>query len=265
MTTPAPADLRRIAHDSLALNESAFLKHYRFGRFTRWNGVALTASELPGPGFNFAAVIDAAPPLDDLLRTARDHFAHCTQGWGILVEGDSGHPMEAELIARGWTVAEDEPAFVIPDIAAASFDQELPRELKIRRARTEADRVAFCRITTEAFGAPPELADLVMPSLAFVRDPDMYWVIGEWEGEPVAASGYSRTGETAVVAGLATLEPYRGKGIGAALTRATLAHAARQGYRHASLRSGPKSIPLYKRLGFRYACQHRTYSCPEAS
>ena len=101
-----------------------------------------------------------------------------------------------------------------------------------------------------------------MPSLAFALDPDMHWVIGEWAGEPVAAGGYYRSGRTAVVGGLATLEAHRGRGIGAAVTRALLADAAAKGCTSACLRSGPKSVPLYERLGFRYVCQHRTYAAP---
>src|SRR5436305_9051614 len=111
--TPSTPDLRRIAHDSLSLTEAPYLKHYRRGRFKSWNGVGLTGSSLPGPGFNFAAVLlPGAPTLDELLPVAREFFADCEQGWGMLVEADAGHPMEAELIARGWPINEDEPAYV---------------------------------------------------------------------------------------------------------------------------------------------------------
>ena len=96
----------------------------------------------------------------------------------------------------------------------------------------------------------------------YLRDPDMWWVLGEWAGESVAAGGYFRVGAAAVVGGLATLESHRGRGIGAAVARACLAHAAAAGCTSAVLRSGPKSVPLYERLGFRYVCQHRTYAVP---
>jgi GNAT superfamily N-acetyltransferase len=256
-------DLRRIAHDSLSLAESPFLKHYRRGRFRTWSGVAMTGSELPGPGFNFAACLGPTPPLDGILPTAREFFADSEQGWGVLVEGDAGHPVEAELQARGWAVAEDEPAFVMPDISAGiSASARGPEPLAIRTVRTEADRLTFQRVAAAAFGTTTEFAELIMPNLAFALDPDMHWAIGEWSGEPVAAGGYYRKGTTAVVCCLATLESHRGRGIGAAVTWAVLAHAAGRGCTSASLRSGPKSVPLYERLGFRYVCQHRTYAAP---
>jgi GNAT superfamily N-acetyltransferase len=65
--------------------------------------------------------------------------------------------------------------------------------------------------------------------------------------------------------GVATLEPHRGRRYGEALSRVALAHAATRGCTTAALRSGPKSVPLYERLGFRYVCQHRTYAAPAAA
>jgi ribosomal protein S18 acetylase RimI-like enzyme len=90
----------------------------------------------------------------------------------------------------------------------------------------------------------------------------MWWVIGEVDGTAVATGGYYRVGSTAVVCCLATLEEYRGRGIGAGVMRATLDHARAGGCTVAVLRSGPKSVPLYERLGFQYVGQHRTYAAP---
>lgn len=254
-------DLRPIAHAALSLSEPPFLKYYQAGRFRVWNGVSMTGSELPGPGFNFAACLTGTPPLDDILPVAREFFADADSGWGVLVEGDAGHPVEAELRARGWSVAEDEPAFVRPTLAVGPPSAAVVG-LAVRPVLTEADRRTFQRVTCAAYGSPQELADLFMPSLDYFRDPDMLWVLGEWAGEPVAAGGYYRVGPTAVIGGLATLEGHRGEGIGAAVVRELLADAAVKGCVNSALRSGPLSIPLYERLGFRHVCRHRTYAAP---
>ncbi len=252
---------RDIAHAALSLTEPPYLHHYREGRFREWRGVAFVASELPGPGFCFAAVLrDNAMSLDELLPVAREFFAGCGQGWGVLVEGDAGHPMEAELRARGWSVAEDEPAYVLPDLAAVTTRGAT--ELVVRVAKSQADADAYKAVTAAAFEAPPEMADLMVPSLAFAIDPDIALVIGSVGGVDVCAAGYSRSGTTAVLSGVATLAPHRGRGYGDAVSRATLVYAATRGCTTAALRSGPKSIPVYERIGFRYVCQHRTYAAP---
>ncbi|MBX9628210.1 MAG: GNAT family N-acetyltransferase [Gemmataceae bacterium] len=267
MTQPA-ADLRPIAHAALSLTEPPYLKHYKRSRYRLWNGVALHASELPGAGFNFAAVLRPdAPSLDELLPVAREFFADADKGWGILVEGDAGHPMEAELRARGWRVDEDEPAYVLPDLpgrtpsVSEGVDGTPSLTLAIRLARTEADRRACHAVTGAAFNAPPDFAELFSPPGLFT-DPGVGHLLGSVDGEDVAAVMFAVVGPTAVIAGTATLEAHRGKGYGAALVRAALAEAAARGCTSAALRSGPLSRPLYERLGFRYVCQHRTYAAP---
>jgi GNAT superfamily N-acetyltransferase len=255
-----PTD-RELAHAALCLLEPPYLKHYRRGRFREWRGVALVGSDLPGPGFNFAAVLHAdAPTLDELLPVAREFFAGAGQGWGVLVEGDAGHPMEAELRARGWTVDEDEPAYALRDLA--SVGARAGSELQVRFAQTQAHADAYHAVTGAAFQAPPELADVLSPSPAFALDPDIALFVGSVGGADVSAAGYSRSGSTAVLWGVATLEAHRGRGHGDAVSRAALVHAATRGCTTAALRSGPKSRPVYERLGFRYVCQHRTYAVP---
>ena len=195
------------------------------------------ASDLPGPGFNFAAVLQPdVPSLDELLPVARDFFTGSQQGWGVLVEGDAGHAMEAELREREWAVAEDEPAFVLDD-PAACIVRDIPG-LAIRAG----DVAAYHRVTGEAFQAPPELADLLTPAPGFASDPDIAVLTGSVDGIDVTAAGYSRSGDTAVLWGVATLEAQRGRGYGSAVSRAAIAHAAERGCTTAALRSGPKSI-----------------------
>jgi GNAT superfamily N-acetyltransferase len=255
-----PTD-RALAHAALSLTEPPYLKHYRMARFREWRGVAFTASELPGPGFNFAAVLHPdAPALEELLPVAREHFAGADQGWGVLVEGEAGHPMEAELRSRGWLVAEDEPAYVLSDIAVAGVG--CGSELVVRVVRTQADADAYKAVTAAAFAAPPEMADMMLPSLAYALDPDMALFVGSVGEVDVCSAAYARIGAVAVLSGVATLEAHRGRGYGSGVTRAALAYAASRGCTSAALRSGPKSIPVYERIGFRHVCQHRTYTAP---
>lgn len=261
-----PTDLRSIAHDSLSLREPPYLKHYTDGRFREWNGVTFVGSHMPGPGFNFAAVLRPdAPTLDQLLPLAQDFFEIAKDGWGVLVEGDAGHPMEAELRGRGWNVDEDEPAFVMPDIAAALPSIRAAEGLGFRPVTTPADIAAYSAVTAAAFHAPPEFADMMVPSLDYALDPDIALFVGSVNGEDVTAIGFSRTGNTAVIAGTATLEEHRGKGYGAAGIRAALEEALRRGCASAALRSGPLSVPLYERCGFHFVCRHRTYRFPGVS
>jgi GNAT superfamily N-acetyltransferase len=127
---------------------------------------------------------------------------------------------------------------------------------------TAADEDCYHTIMAAAFGVVPDLATQFVPASSYVGDPDIALFLGTCDGVDVAGTGCSRSGSTAVVWGVATLEAYRGRGFGATLIGAALTHAAAIGCTSASLRSGPKSVPLYERVGFRYVCQHRTYAAP---
>lgn len=254
-------ELIAIAHRSLSLRQSPFLKHYKHGKYQFRDGVAFSGSELPGPGFNYAACLGKCPPLEIVAQMGREFFTHAESGWGILVEGGAGHPMEEELITAGWKVDEDEPAFVLTPLN--SFPSVTKVGFQIRQVQNEADRKQFSQISTIAFDAPPGFADLIMPSLDFAIDPEMAWFIGEWNGTPVTCGGFYQSGDTAVVCCLATLPDHRQKGLGEIMTKHILNQAVIRGCTKASLRSGPKSIPLYERVGFRYICQHRTYAAPK--
>jgi GNAT superfamily N-acetyltransferase len=258
MTTPDR--LRAIAHESLCLTEAPYLRHYERGRFKLWKGVGFTGSVLPGPGFNFAAVLGPSPPLAEIIATAWTFFDPST-AWGILVEADAGHPIEAELRALNWKIDEDEPAYAMEPIPEQPSG---PPELQIAKVATPAEEEEYYAVVLDGFRPPPELANLMRPMKPYFDAPDIALFVGRLDGKPVTAAGYSQSGTTAVVWGVATLESFRGKGYGGAVTRAALAHAKAAGCTAASLRSGPLSRPLYERLGLHYACKHRTYAAPSA-
>lgn len=248
-----------LAHHIHSLTESPYLKHIPRGRFDLREGVGFTGSNLPGPGFNFAACLQPCPPLREIVRMGKEFFGR--DAWGVQVEGGAGHPIEAELTAAGWSVAEDEPAFVMSVIGS-----DCQPSNSVRFLETEADRVMFGKVATVAFEMPPEFADIMMPTLDYALDPDLAFFLIDADGETACVGGYSRTGETAMVICLATLPKFRGRGLGATLTRHALAHARdERNCVNSCLRSGPLSIPLYERLGYVYSCQHRTYAAPAAS
>lgn len=241
------------------LAEPPYLKHYPGSRFARRDGVTLVASPLEGPGFNYASALDSERDLSQVSATAEAFFGDKPGGWGILVEGGADSALEAELRAAGWQAAEDEPAFVMPGIPR----QPRPAApgLELRVARDRAELVAFRAITCTAFGAPPEMAEQFSPD-SMLDEPDMAFVIGYVGGEPVTAAMMALAAGTATIAGVATLEPHRGRGLGEAATWAAIDAGLDRGARHASLRSGPLSVPLYRRIGFQYVCQHTTYVAP---
>jgi ribosomal protein S18 acetylase RimI-like enzyme len=259
MATPKLDELRTIAHRAMAQSASPFLRYQRHGRHQERDGVAFTRQDYAGPGFNFAAVLGPAPPLDAILEVCRDFFSGCTGGYGILVEADAGHRVEAEVRARGWAVAEDEPALVMPEMAAIS---PAPAGLEIRHLTDPAELPDFSSVLNAAFNLPPDLAAQFAPAPATISAPDMAYLVGYCDGRPAATSMFYGPGGYGGVAGVATHPEYRRRGFGRALTWAALQEAAARGYFPGILRAMGDSYLMYRGMGFIHVCNHRTYAVP---
>jgi ribosomal protein S18 acetylase RimI-like enzyme len=253
------SDLRRLANDAMALNPPPLFRYKRDAGFVVRDGISFIRQELPGPGFNWAAAIPTTASLDQIRRFGDTFFAGRDGGWGVLVEADAGHPVEHEIRNRGWVVAEEEPAFVMPVLAPA---KEAPPDLDVRRANDAAGLRTFTETAGAAFGTPRELLEMMMPPEASAIDPDMAYLVGWCDGRPVATAMMYRVGPTACIAGVAVLPEYRRRGFGSAITDAAIAAGAAASCTSAALRSGPMSIGLYQRMGFLPAGVHRTYTVP---
>jgi ribosomal protein S18 acetylase RimI-like enzyme len=262
----ATADLRLIAHRGLALRPSPMLRHQKNGRFALREGVALTDWGLPAPSFKKAAVLGPAPPLGRVRELAAEFFG--SSDYGVMVEADAGHPVEAELRAAGWSVAEDEPALVLPALPELPAP---PPGLTIRPVTDTASRGDALAVMAAGFGAPTadlgeplsaEAMDGFGPSLACALDPDVAVLVGYAGGRPVSAALLHRIDEVAVIAGVATVPDCRRRGFARALTWAAIRAGADRGCACATLGALGASYSLYLGMGFRRVCNHRTYVPP---
>src|SRR5438309_4957424 len=138
------------AHRCLLLGPSPLLRHNPAGRRAEREGVVLNCWGAFGPALNKVVVVAPSPPLARILEWAAGFFAADSGGFGIVVEADAGHPVEAELRAAGWKVFEDEPALVLPSIPAGP---PLPPGLEVKRIRDDQGRRGLMSCHTAGTGA----------------------------------------------------------------------------------------------------------------
>jgi hypothetical protein len=245
----------------MAQTRSPWNRHQPQARHLFQDGLAFNATDPAGPSFNYVAVLGISMPLDEVVKRADAFFAGKDGGYGVLVEGDIGSPLEAELRQRGWRVFEDEPALVIPGLSPQALEsaQQVPTELTIRLVQDETTLHDYEETVCTVFGVTPDLRETFSIKLSHALETDMGLFVGYVNQVPVSTSLLLCTANMAVISGITTLNAYRQRGYGAALTRAALIEGARRGCSAAALRSGPLSVPLYKRVGFQHACWHRTY------
>ncbi len=253
-------------HKGLLLGPSPLLRHNPTGRRAEMEGVVLTSWGSFGPALNKVAVVCSSPALARILELAEAFFGPDSGGFGIVVEADAGHPIEAELRAAGWKVFEDEPALVLPTIPAAV--PPLPAGLEVRTVTEAERRRDLIRVLAAGFGAPtgeggtelpPDTMDSLAPSTACALDPEVALLIGYFEGKPASSAFLFTVGPIAGITGVATIPAYRRRGLGMALTWQAIREGAARGCTCAALAALGASFDLYRKMGFIHVCNHRAY------
>ncbi len=224
--------------------------------------------------FNKAFGYRGGVPLADTVAAVRSFFgghgAPYTWWLGPLSgAGDGaeqGEDIPAALAAHGFAVGEVETGMYLP-LADAEPDAAPPVPgLDIRPAR-DATGVADFAAVLAANWSPPDGEVLrfyrrAAPALYAPECPATL-LVAYLDGQPAAAAEVYRTASGSSPAGdatrldvagvynVCTLEAFRRRGLGAAVTRAALLHARRAGCRHAVLQASGDGYRVYARLGFR--------------
>jgi ribosomal protein S18 acetylase RimI-like enzyme len=261
------AEMIAIAHQGLLLGPSPLLRHQPGARRRTIEGGVMTYWGPAGAALNKVAMVGPGPAatLAQILPLAETFFGPESGGFGIVVEADAGHPVEAELRAAGWKVFEDEPVLVAPASAAAP---PLPAGLEVLPVRDAGGRRDLTHVTAAGFGAPTaeggtelpaDAFDSFTPSLACALDPEVALLVGYVDGRAVSSAMMWMSGPIAGITGVATVPAYRRRGLGTALTWAAVREGAARGCRYATLAALGASYDLYRKMGFVHVCNHRAY------
>ena len=226
-------------------------------------GVILLAGDSPDPASQHVLVI-GPEPAERVFALAAEFFGppatvEGPHGFSVELEVESAPAVDAALRARGWQLAEEEPALVLTPVPAAVPPP--PLGLAIRRVADEAS-LAEARVVSRS-GAR------YFPSLAAATMPGAAVFVGYRDDRPMATSrvvcyGDTHTppGKVADVTGVTTAPEHRRQGFGTALTWATVAEAAAQGCAAVVLTATEMGYPVYCKMGFVPVSTYRTYTPP---
>jgi len=221
---------------------------------------------LPIPFFNTVAQARFAPDEADVAIAATlDRFrARDVPMLWYVGPGSAPPDLGERLVAHGLTPADDSPAMA-RELGAPTPDDDPPPGLRIARVREPAVFARFGDIVGAGFGMPPEVTVKMVEIFGRVGfGPEQPWQhdLGVLDGEPVAAASRYLGANAVGIYNVVTQEDARGRGIGAAMTRAILREAMATGRRLAVLTSSPDGEPLYRKLGFVELGRIKTYAGP---
>jgi N-acetylglutamate synthase len=146
--------------------------------------------------------------------------------------------------AHGLTASDDIPLMATAGPVNAPVSDRLSiRELDSGEAQLH------CDVAGPAFGAPPDLLAQLITTEVLGR-PEVRGLVGEVEGERVVTAMSIALADGVGIFNVATPEPHRGHGYGAAITARAASDGFAGGARWAWLQSTEAGYRVYQRLGF---------------
>jgi GNAT superfamily N-acetyltransferase len=206
------------------------------GTVMRWT------SDVPLPYFNGAFGAPDGVDVDTVL----DAFA---DGRPLLWAAPADEELIAELESRGFEVER------MPGMAVALRDLpplELPPGVELRVVDADHELLTVAtRIAMTANGFPETaVAPFVHAVERFADGDSMRTFLALVDGEPAATSLLSTLGGSAGLYNVGTLEEFRGRGLGRAVSLAALQAGRDAGHDTGVLIASAMGEPVYRKIGF---------------
>jgi GNAT superfamily N-acetyltransferase len=212
---------------------------------------------LPTAAFNSVMYANLAPERIDAAVEALSALRETHGvpiGWLI---GPSSRPTDlgAQLVARGFRHLVDLTPMTA-SLAAIPVDAPVPG-LTVERVESPAAYEAWIVAEHRGFEAEGDAESglaALRRAMGIGHGFPLHHFLGRLDGEPVATASLLPAGGIAGVYDVSTVPEARRRGIGTAMTLATLRAARDLGYQLAFLQPSAMGRPLYERIGFRQRC-----------
>jgi ribosomal protein S18 acetylase RimI-like enzyme len=211
-------------------------------------------SGLPCDTFNFVCRARLDPARASLRATeAIGYFAGVRRPFSWWV-GPADRPRDLGRILQNLDLDQAETELAMAaDLSELNDPAPTPPGLEVRRVRTREELDDFARLNAGNWN-PPDLQVLrfyeLNASALLSRESPQWLYVGYLDGKAIATSEATIGGGVAGLYNISTLEPYRRRGIGSALTRRPLEDARAAGYTTAILQAAPDGVSIYRRVGF---------------
>jgi hypothetical protein len=220
------------------------------------SGILCVAAGVPAASLN---ILFVTRPLADPARGISGGIAFFDElgvPFELHIREGVDPAAEGEAVERGLLYTRNAPGM------AMQVGSVPGRPHGTRIERVGAERLGdFQRVMADGFGMPVEIAAAIIRGSTLEAD-GVECYLGSVDGTAVATSTLVRTGRTAGVYNVATIESHRRRGLGEAMTW----HAVREGM-HAGcdvsiLQASEMGRPIYERMGYRHVAPYRVYQRP---
>ena len=204
-------------------------------------------------------VLHTGIPTCDEIALIKKQFAGLPFSWPINSDdADSSHILKE----YGFIDVGTYPAMAvdIADVPSIRYGDSIHvKEIFFESSALEQ----WATILTEAFSYAHGKRDEVFKMLKFFQEQvhrdKCALYLAYYDGQAVACGLVLMHGDVASLHVIATLQEFRNKGLGAAVTHALLLHAQQKGCKQAVLLASALGRPVYERLGFKEYAVYKIY------
>ncbi|MDH4141399.1 MAG: GNAT family N-acetyltransferase [Chloroflexota bacterium] len=256
-------ELIELEHENWIAYLTGVVRCERQAGVTRDGGVVAIVTGLPFDWFNQVLIerreATPAAALDGVDRARARRVPFVVR----LREGvdDRFIPTLIEAGLEPGKPATSTPGMVAFPIDPDALVRHATPELEIRRVTDAAGIDVHRRVVAAGFGSDPAVARGTACTDLLDR-PECVVYVGYADGTPVTSGLGWRSGRTIGVYSIATMEPARRRGYGAAMAARVMADGVAAGCDVAALQASDLGRPIYERLGFRTVVRYAAYAEP---
>jgi ribosomal protein S18 acetylase RimI-like enzyme len=227
-----------------------FLNSYKFSIFN---------SGVPSRQFNVFFVKEKASNPLELLQKGEQFFESRKLPFRVSFRCGLEEDFLPLLSERGYKKNRPETVMtllVLPD------KNVFPGDLDIRRVSSAGELAHFQEIVEKSYSLPAGSGPFVVTE-RLVNMPDTEMFVGYADNQPACTSMLIKTGPVAGIYWVATLERFRNRGFGRAITAESLVAGKNRGCTFASLQASVMGKPVYRRIGFDNPYNYQNYNSPD--
>ncbi len=244
---------------NFAASNGAFIATSKTGEVLEARDLYITNTGLALGDFNQVFVKRPTYKVEATLDRGARYFEDKQLPYRFCVRADLAKECRELLLPRGYTELESMPGMrlaPIPDRPAA------PLDLAIRCVDDAETLEHFQKTAFAGFGLPVEAAPLFL-TREFLERSGVALFVGYADGEPASTASVVATSGVAGIYWVATLERFRGRGYGAALTWEAMRAGRDGGCDVASLQASKLGFPVYERMGFENDRDYARFASPQ--
>jgi ribosomal protein S18 acetylase RimI-like enzyme len=227
-------------------SNGAFFGTSRRGEVVENQDLYITCCGVPSAAFNTAFLKRPIRDLDACIRRAREYFDGKKLPYRITVRDDLVGDCADGLRAAGYREVERMPGMLLRPIRNGSKPQS---QLRVRPVETREELAQFQVTAFAGFGLPAAAGSQFLTEQLWAR-PNLRFYLGTIGGEPACTSALVTTESVAGIYWVATLEAFRRRGLGEAITWEAVRGGIDAGCDVASLQASALGEPVYRRMGF---------------